>query len=311
MAEAQTSIQYAREAPFLEDYRRRLLESAFKKADSPTPVARRGIADFDTREGAAFDFGARQMGIDPATGMSTGDPVYQQYLDTGMATLGQGIAPLQSAMQQYDPSTSNTAGFMNQYQKNVTDAALKQMNEEFAKQQANLAGQATRAGAFGGSRFGVAQAELGKNLANLTSQRIFQDLSQNFQQAQNQSINTFNQARQRELAGAAQLGQLGTQQANLGAQAVGLGQQGISSLLNLGQIRRQRQQALADEQFRFDQEAGREPFQRLGFLSDILSRTPSVQQRITQNPAPYTNPLLGAVGMGITGLQAYGGLTGS
>ena len=67
MAEAQTSIQYAREAPFLEDYRRRLLESAFKKADSPTPVARRGIADFDTREGAAFDFGARQMGIDPAT----------------------------------------------------------------------------------------------------------------------------------------------------------------------------------------------------------------------------------------------------
>ena len=311
MAEAQTSIQYAREAPFLEDYRRRLLESAFKKADSPTPVARRGIADFDTREGAAFDFGARQMGIDPATGMRTGDPVYQQYLDTGMATLGQGIAPLQSAMQQYDPSTSNTAGFMNQYQKNVTDAALQQMNEEFAKQQANLAGQATRAGAFGGSRFGVAQAELGKNLANLTSQRIFQDLSQNFQQAQNQSINTFNQARQRELAGAAQLGQLGTQQANLGAQAVGLGQQGISSLLNLGQIRRQREQALADEQFRFDSEAGKEPFQRLGFLSDILSRTPSVQQRITQNPAPYTNPLLGAIGMGITGLQAYGGMTGN
>ena len=311
MAEAQTSIQYAREAPFLEDYRRRLLESAFKKADSPTPVARRGIADFDTREGAAFDFGARQMGIDPATGMRTGDPVYQQYLDTGMATLGQGIAPLQSAMQQYDPSTSNTAGFMNQYQKNVTDAALQQMNEEFAKQQANLAGQAVKGGVFGGSRFGVAQAELGKNLANLTSQRIFQDLSQNFQQAQNQSINTFNQARQRELAGAAQLGQLGTQQANLGAQAVGLGQQGISSLLNLGQIRRQRQQALADEQFRFDSEAGKEPFQRLGFLSDILSRTPSVQQRITQNPAPYTNPLLGAIGMGITGLQAYGGMTGN
>ena len=79
MAEAQTSIQYAREAPFLEDYRRRLLESAFKKADSPTPVAKRGIADFDTREAAAFDFGARQMGIDPATGMSTGDPVYQQH----------------------------------------------------------------------------------------------------------------------------------------------------------------------------------------------------------------------------------------
>ena len=67
----------------------------------------------------------------------TGQASYQpfidqanQYTQTGMGTIGQGIAPLISAQQQFDPSTANTAGFMNDYQKNVTDAALKQMNEQ-------------------------------------------------------------------------------------------------------------------------------------------------------------------------------------
>ena len=53
-----------------------------------------------------------------------------------------------------------------------------------------------------------------------------------------------------------------------------------------------------------------QPYQQLGFLSDILSRTPSIQSSIVSTQAPYTNPLLGAIGAGITGLQAYGGLTG-
>ena len=310
MAEPNITYQGQREAPFLEDYRRRLLESSFKKADVPTATPKRDIADLDLFEKSAFTSAAGQMGIDPQTGMQTSDPVYQQYLNTGMQTINQGIAPLIAAQAQYDPSTANTAGFMNDYQKNVTDAALKQMNEQFAKQRNQLAGQATMGGAFGGSRYGVAEAELQKGLADVTSQRIFQDLAQNFQQAQGAALNTFETARQRELSSANQLGQLGSQQANLGAQAFGLGQQGVGSLLNIGQIRRQREQALDDESFRFSTEANKEPFQRLGFLSDVLSRTPSIQSSLTQQQAPYTNPLLGAIGAGITGLQAYGGLTG-
>ena len=338
MAEPNITYQGQREAPFLEDYRRRLLESSFKKADVPTTTPGRDIADLDKFEQAGFNFGAGQLGIDPTTGQQTGQASYQpfidkagqfadkadQYTQTGMGTIGQGIAPLISAQQQFDPSTANTAGFMNDYQKNVTDAALKQMNEQFAKQQSNLASQAQQVGAFGGSRMGVAEAELGKGLADVASQRIFQDLAQNFQQAQGQALNTFEQARQREMGAAGQFGALGQaqsalggqmaniggQQANLGAQQFGLGQQGLGQLLNIGQIRRQREQAIDDESFRVATERGKEPFQRLGFLSDILSRTPSIQSSLTQQQAPYTNPLLGAIGAGITGLQAYGGLTG-
>ena len=324
MAEPNITYQGQREAPFLEDYRRRLLESSFKKADVPTTTPERDIADLDQFEQAGFNFGAGQLGIDPTTGQQTGQASYQpfidqanQYTQTGMGTIGQGIAPLISAQQQFDPSTANTAGFMNDYQKNVTDAALKQMNEQFAKQQSNLASQAQQVGAFGGSRMGVAEAELGKGLADVASQRIFQDLAQNFQQAQGQALNTFESARQREMGAAGQFGALGSaqanlggQQANLGAQQFGLGQQGLGQLLNIGQIRRQREQAIDDESFRVATERNKEPFQRLGFLSDILSRTPSIQSSLTQQQAPYTNPLLGAIGAGITGLQAYGGLTG-
>ena len=305
MADPNITYQGQREAPFLEDYRRRLLESSFKKADVPTATPGRDIAELDKFEKAGFNFGAGQLGIDPVTGEQTGQAVYQpfidkagqfadkadQYTQTGMGTIGQGIAPLISAQQQFDPSTANTAGFMNDYQKNVTDAALKQMNEQFAKQQSNLAAQAQQVGAFGGSRMGVAEAELGKGLADVASQRIFQDLAQNFQQAQGQALNTFEQARQRGQFGAlgqaqsalgGQMANIGGQQANLGAQSFGLGQQGLGQLLNIGQIRRQREQALDDESFRVATEQGKEPFQRLGFLSDVLSRTPSVQSSITQ-----------------------------
>ena len=71
MAEPVTQTSISREAPFLEDYRRRLLESTFKRGDQPMPSERRGIADFDMAERAAFNFGAGQMGIDPATGKTT------------------------------------------------------------------------------------------------------------------------------------------------------------------------------------------------------------------------------------------------
>ena len=53
-----------------------------------------------------------------------------------------------------------------------------------------------------------------------------------------------------------------------------------------------------------------EPLGRLGFIGDILSRTPTVQQGYQQQPVPYTNPLLGAIGAGISGLGTFGSIFG-
>ena len=56
---------------------------------------------------------------------------------------------------------------MDQYQADVTQEALKEFDRQAQIAQSNLATQAQRAGAFGGSRFGVQEAELGRNLQDI------------------------------------------------------------------------------------------------------------------------------------------------
>jgi len=345
MANGQQTTQIAREAPFLEDYRRRLLDSVFggtytqadkdaglipegmdvgdKRpglADTRAPQFQRGIRELTRGEQAGITEAQRALGIDPATGQRTGVASFEPFiqrasagLDSAQATTALGIPSLQQAQQQFDPTTANTQAFMNQYQADVTKEALKQLDEQAAKAQANLATQAQKAGAFGGSRFGVQEAELAKNLQDIKSRRIFEDLSRNFLQAQQQAIGTSEAARARNLQAAPVFGQLGGQSAqiaqgigNIGAQQFGLQQQGISSLLGTGGVQRTRDQAVEDELFRFRTAEGLEPRTRVQFASDILSRTPSVQSTLTQQPFPYTNPLAAAAGMGVSALGGIG-----
>ena len=229
----QTSTQISREAPFMEDYRRRLLDGVYggtevykegdtlppgakigdKKdpgiLDTPTKQFQRGIASFAPTESAAFSQAATQMGIDPITGQQTGVASFEPFIQQAQATMGLGIPSLQQAQTQYDPATGNSQAFFNKYQADVTQQALKQLDEQAAKASANLAGQATMGGTFGGSRYGVQQAELAKNLQDIKSKRIFEDLSRNFMQAQQADIATSEAARARQLQAAPVYGQLG------------------------------------------------------------------------------------------------------
>jgi hypothetical protein len=321
------STNIAREAPFLEDYRRRLMDSVFAAGDKAIVPQGRDIAEFDPFQTAGFGAAAGELGytFDPTTGgvTKTGLAAFEPYLGSGLAgmqtgqqTAALGIPAIQQAQKQFDPSTSNYQQFFDTYQADVTKEALKQMDAEAAKAQNQLAAQAQQAGAFGGSRFGVQEAELSKNLQDIKSQRIFQDLSQNFQQAQGKAMQTFEQAQARNLGAAGAFGQLGGLQAQLGQGIAGLGQmraglgaQGIGSLMNIGQQRQTREQAIDDENLRLLTAKQQEPFGRLSYIGDLLSRTPSVQQGYLQQPVPYTNPILGAVGAGIAGLGAYGSMT--
>ena len=321
------STNIAREAPFLEDYRRRLMDSVFAAGDKAIVPQGRDIAEFDPFQTAGFGAAAGELGytFDPTTGgvTKTGLAAFEPYLGSGLAgmksgqqTAALGIPAIQQAQKQFDPSTSNYQQFFDTYQADVTKEALKQMDAEAAKAQNQLAAQAQQAGAFGGSRFGVQEAELSKNLQDIKSQRIYQDLSQNFQQAQGKAMQTFEQAQARNLGAAGAFGQLGGLQAQLGQGIAGLGQmraglgaQGIGSLMNIGQHRQTREQAIDDENLRLLTAKQQEPFGRLSYIGDLLSRTPSVQQGYLQQPVPYTNPILGAVGAGIAGLGAYGSMT--
>ena len=291
-----TATQITREAPFLEDFRRRFLQAGFDLTKQPGPTTTpREIAGLDALQKGAMDQYARSLGIDPVTGKPTGtgtsfDPFFSA-----------GIAALNQATQRFDPSTSNYQQFKNQYQADVTQEALKQLDQEGAKAAANLAGQATVGGAFGGSRYGVQQAELSKNLQDIKSRRIFQDLAQNFEQAQQKAMGTFEQAQQRNLAAAPQF-------AGMGAQQFGLQSSGLGALQQLGGLRRAQQQEIFNERFRQAEDRRMQPFQRLSYFGDLLAGIPSVSQTLTSRPAPYTNPILGGIG---AGLAAYGTFAGN
>ena len=308
------TTQISREAPFLEDYRRRLMDSVFAATDQPIVPQERAISPFDEFQTAGFGEAARQLGFtfDPATGSltRTGQAAFQPDLDAARAAAQAGIPALQAAQGQFDPSQSNYQQFFDQYQADVTNQALKQMDEEAAKAQANLATQAQRAGAFGGSRFGVQEAELAKNLQDIKSRRISEDLSRNFQQAQAKAMDTFERAQARNLGVGQALGQAAQGLGSLGQLGFGLGQAGIATLGTIGGQRQGRIQALADEALRLTTARQQEPLNRLRFVQDQLSRVPSAQQRTIEQPIPFTNPLLGAIGAGISGLGTFGSIFG-
>ena len=285
-----TATQITREAPFLEDFRRRFLQAGFDLTKQAQPTTTpRGIAALDALQTGAMAQYARSLGIDPTTGAATGPSQFDPYFASGINALSQ-------ATQRFDPSTSNYQQFKNQYQTDVTQEALKQMDEEAAKASAQLAGQAVQGGTFGGARYGVQQAELSKNLQDIKSRRIFQDLAQNFEQAQQKAMGTFENQQQRTLAAAPQF-------ANMGAQQFGLQSSGLGALQQLGGLRRAQQQELFNEQFRQAEDRRMQPFQRLSYFGDLLAGIPSVSQTLTSRPAPYTNPILGGIG---AGLAAYG-----
>jgi hypothetical protein len=237
---------------------------------------------------------------------------YQPYLDAatagmtaGLGTIGAGAQTLAGA--QYEPTAARMAQFMDPYQQQVTQEALGEYDRQAAMAQNQLGGQAVQAGAFGGSRFGLQQSELSRNLADMKSRRIFEDLSRNYQQAMGAS-----QAANQQRAQAGQVfGQLGqaTQgvagaMAGLGGQRQAMGQSDVSQLMGIGGLQQQLQQQGFDVGRQNVLQAQAEPFRRLSYGQQMLTGlTPGagVTQQ-TLAPMPTSNPYLQAAGS-MTGLM--------
>ena len=105
MAEVINQTSISREAPFLEDYRRRLMDSVFKATDKKIDPLGRTIEGFQPFQQAGFGIGAQQLGFtfDPTTGglTQTGQAVFDPALTKGQQTAELGIPALASAQQQY------------------------------------------------------------------------------------------------------------------------------------------------------------------------------------------------------------------
>ena len=315
----QEQIQSVRFPSFISERQQQLLNTLFGRAqDDPAtpdidesvgligrdtiPPAQR-VAGFTPTQLQAFRQAQEGLGSFLPF-LSDADIAARQGLQTtGMAT---------QALQGLDFSPQGTKQFMDQYQKDVTAEALKEIDRQAALAENRLAGQAAQAGAFGGSRFGVAQSELARNAQDLRSRRIFEDLSRSYQLAgaQQRAMN------QQRMQAAQQFGNIGQTQTGIGRTIGQIGQslqqaqgQDINRLLGIGAMQQQLAQTGFDVGRQNVIEAQQEPFRRLSFGSQILQGLGGLggttQQTIS--PMPIGNPFLqaaGAIGGLATGIGA-------
>lgn len=300
-----TQTYITKEPDWMEALRQGLIADVKDVVSQPQTIPEYQVAGLSPEQVRAIQMAKEGIGV------------YQPYLEQAgqtyggasnmyMSGAGMGVAGTQA----YDPNMASA--YMNPYQAAVTQKALEEMNRQAAIQQQGVAAQASRAGAFGGSRFGVQQAELGRNLADIQSKRIVEDYASNFSQAQQAAMNAFqNQQARTQAAGQMMLGAgqgiagLGQQYANLGQQAQALGQGDVSFQYNMGANLQGLNQKLLDAQRLNQAMYNAEPYQRLSYYADILNKTPSGQQGMTATTIPQPSPFSQIAGLGIAGLGAY------
>lgn len=215
------------------------------------------------------------------------------------------------AGQQY-AQMATSPGAMQSYMSPYVESALAPQMREAARQSAMQgqmnAAQAVKSGAFGGSRFGLQEAERQRNLGQLQSDIYGKGMQTAFEQArQAQQFGADLGLRGYGLAGqmAGTMGQLGQTQfaqeqaaiagrAAAGAQLQGLEQEKLS-------------QAYQD----FLSQRGY-PQQQLAFMSDILRGVPLGQQTQQQYTAPASlSSQLAQAGLGAYGMyKAFGSKEG-
>ena len=220
-----------------------------------------------------------------------------------------GFQPQQIQATGYRPATiagTSLGAYTNPYENQVVNQALGDI-ERFRKMGINQTGaQATQAGAFGGSRHGIAEAETNRNYmqqAADTASRLRQAGFQNAQSLAGQDVGAMNAAAQfgatnqmtaqttnaaNQLAASQQRLGAASQMGALGNQAFNTGQTINNNLLQQGGMQRALQQQLIDAaKGQYGGWTGA-PAQGLNYLGSALGMQPN--QSTTTQSQPF-NPM--------------------
>ena len=262
-----TQTQIVREAPGIEERKLELMDIARQVAQKPIDLPDYQVAGLGALE---------QKGIQAAGITGIGAPTVQQ----GISQVQQAAAPI---------GAQQISQYLNPYQSYVTDEIARQGQ----MMQNQLGSKAIGAGAFGGGREGVQQAELqGRQLSAMG-------------QAQAQGFNTALSAAQNQQRVGLQSGQLLGQ---LGAGQQQMAQSDINQLMAAGGIQRQLAQATLDAERQSTLQQQYEPYQRAEFLSNLYAAGPKSSSQVTMGTQPTTSPLAQAVGTGIGAFTAFQGM---
>jgi len=264
-------------------------------------TAQRGVANMQVPEQYRQAMGITNKGIRGALG--TADQ------GMGLSNMGYNAAGAGDRYAQQATNPYATQAYMSPYMQNVVDVqnreAMRNAGILGTQQQAD----ATKSGAFGGSRDAIMRAERERNLSTQMNQNQAQGLQNAFQQAQSAQQFGANLGLQGMQAGMQGVG------AGINAQQAAYNQamMGGQNLANLGQQRQTAQQNIYNMQNQFGSQqqameqakinqamqdyanAQQYPLMQLGTMSNMLRGLP-MQASTTNQYAASPNPLSQAVG---------------
>jgi len=261
-----TQTQFVREAPGIEERKIELMDIA------------RGIAQ--------KEIDLPDIQVSPLSALEQQGITAAGQTGVGAGTVGQGIQQILGAAAPV--GQQQISQYLNPYQQYVTNEIARQGQ----MMQNQLGAKAVGAGAFGGGREGVQQAELqGRTLSN-----IGQSLATGFQTA----LGAAQRQQQVGLAAGQQLGQMGGLQQQMA-------QGDINQLMAAGGLQRQLAQQALDAQRQNQLQQAYEPYQRAEFLANLYAAGPKTQSGVTMGTAPSTSPMAQALGTGIGAYAAFSG----
>jgi hypothetical protein len=239
------------------------------------------------------------------------------------ASLGLGAMAANTGNQYAQQATNPAAqqAYMNPYLQASLQPALQEVQRQYDITGTQQMGNASRSGAFGGSREALMAAENQRNKNLAMNQMIGQGYNAAFdkgQQAQQFGANLGLQglqAGQQGVQGAVSAGNYGLQGlGQAGASASTLGQLGQTqfgqeqaanqAMLAAGTQQQALQQKALDTDYQKYQAQLNYPYQQIGFMSDLLRGLPLTQQ----SQSMYQNPSMMSqvAGLGTAGIGAYG-----
>ena len=276
-----------------------------------------------------YDQAGNQIGFDSSKAVAGMDPMQQRAYQgagsmqvapqLGMASGLLGTATGRALDTQYNPYATGQFGaqagqYMDPYMQNVVGIQQRE-----AQRQADIAGtqrgaQAVKAGAFGGSRQAIENAEAARNLAMQQGDIQARGLQDAYGRGQAQ-FNTEQQLREQSrqygaglglqglqaaMSGAGQLGQLGQQQFGQQKDILGLQNQ-------FGGQQQAQEQALINARSQDFSAAQRYPYQQLEFMSNILRGTPMGSVQSMYAPQPGIGQQALGAGTSLAGAYMVGG----
>lgn len=232
---------------------------------------------------------------------------------TGANIVGGALGALDPAMQRVGQGMTQTAAegmstYQNPYEDQVVQQSMRDIGNQGLQMQNQLSAQAGAAGAFGGSRHGIAEAELAKS----TQQQMLDQAAKLRQQGFTTALGASQADLQRQLGAAGQSAGIAGQAAGMGGQIAGMGGQlsgmgtsmgGLGSTLSgLGQTSFGMANTIADRQ------AAAGGVER-GIMDQLIGAGKGQYGQYTQQPTTALNTLLGTITG--TGAPTYQGSSSS